>query len=821
MLRLLGRLVAVAFGCAVVAALVACYAAVLLYQGLPSLAPLINYQPNLPLRVYTEDGVLMGEYGEERHTPVKIEDVPVKLREAIVAAEDERFYQHHGIDYAGIVRAAIADLRGGGALQGASTITMQIARNFFLTREKTFARKIYEALLALKIDHELSKDQILDLYVNQIYLGEGAYGFPAAADNYFKKSLKELTIGEMAILAGLPKAPSQNNPRTNRAGAKVRRDYVLGRMHALKYLSDAEYAAAVAEPIKVRAHPANFPVRAQYVAELVRQFVYGIYHEAAYSLGLSVYTTIRSADQKAADSALREGVLEYDRRHGYRGPEAQVDLPADASPSAAVVERALRARDSINGLLPAVVLQARPWAVKAVLKGGETIEIRHAGLELVRGWLAERADPKRRLRRGALIRVDHDAKGKWQIDQLPQVEAALVSMDSHNGDIRALVGGFDFSQNKFDHVTQALRQVGSSFKPFIYSAALERGFDPASIIDDVPTTFDSEATGLKPWTPGNYEGDFLGPISMRTALAKSRNVASARVLQTIGISYARDYVLRFGFPPAEVPPYLSMVLGVGSIRPLTMAAAYAVFANGGYRITPVLITKMVDRDGNILMQTPPADANPPEPIIDPRNAFLMRSMMHSVIMEGTAHAAVELGRSDLAGKTGTTNDFTDAWFDGFNPDLVAVVWVGFDQPRTLGKHETGARAALPIWMKYMGTMLKDVPEQPPVVPDGIVQLAIDPSTGLPDPHSKVKDYFYAESVPLANPAATTSAASPASSPILSSVPSSAPSPTRSPIISPIPAPIPAPIPRPIPSPAPLVSPAPAPSTAARSPPSTL
>ena len=756
MLRLLGRAVAVAAGCVVVAVLVAGYAAILEYQQLPSLAPLINYHPNLPLRVYTEDGVLMGEYGEERRAPVKIEDVPVKLREAIVSAEDERFYQHHGIDYVGILRAALADLRGGGSRQGASTITLQIARNFFLTRQKTFARKIYEALLALKIEHELSKDQILDLYVNQIYLGERAYGFAAAADIYFSKSLKELTVSEMAVLAGLPKAPSQNNPRANPAGAKVRRDYVLRRMHDLKYLSDAEFAAATAEPIKVRAHPASFPVRAQYVAELVRQFVYGIYQEAAYSLGLTVYTTIRSEDQTAADQALREGVLEYDRRHGYRGPEGKVELPVDSSLSAALIERTLRARDEINGLLPAVVLEASPEAVKASLQGGEAIEIRGAALRLVSRWVSNRADPERRLRRGAVIRVERDAQDKWQIDQLPQVEAALVSMDPHDGAIRALVGGFDFSQNKFDHVTQALRQVGSSFKPFIYSAALEKGFDPASIIDDVPTTFDSEATGLKPWTPGNYEGDYLGPISMRTALAKSRNVASARILQAIGVPYARDYVLRFGFPQEEVPPYLSMVLGVGSIRPLTMAAAYAVFASGGYRITPVLITKMVDREGNILMQIPSTDSDTQgrEPVIDPRNAFLMTNMMQAVIRRGTGREAMQLGRSDLAGKTGTTNDFTDAWFDGFNPNLVTVVWVGFDQPRTLGKHETGAKAALPIWMKYMGTMLKGVPEQPLAVPDGIVQVAIDPSTDLPDAHSKVKDYFYAESVPLPEPAAT-------------------------------------------------------------------
>jgi len=766
MLRLLGRIVAMTGGAVIIAVLVAGYAAILEYSKLPSLAPLINYHPDLPLRVYTEDGVLIGEYGQERRPPVKIEDVPVKLREAILAAEDERFYQHHGIDFVGIARAAIADIRGGAALEGASTITMQIARNFFLTPQKTFGRKIHEALLALKIEHELSKNQILDLYVNQIYLGERAYGFPAAADVYFRKSLKQLTVAEMAILAGLPKAPSRDNPRASPARAKVRQDYVLGRMHALKYLSDAEYAAALAEPLRLRAHPNSFPVRAQYVAELVRQYVYGMYRDEAYSLGLSVYTTIRSADQKAADSALRDGVLEYDRRHGYRGPEGKVALPAGSSLSAALVERTLRDRDDINGLLPAVVLQAGPKAVKAALKGGKVVEIRGAGLQLARRWIGNHADPKRRLLRGAVIRVERDTRGKWQIAQLPQVEAALVSMDPHNGAIRALVGGFDFSQNNFDHVTQALRQVGSSFKPFIYSAALEKGFDPATIIDDVPTTFDSEATGSKPWTPGNYEGDFLGPISMRTALAKSRNVASARILQAIGVPYARDYVRRFGFPLAEVPPYLSMVLGVGSIRPLTMAAAYAVFANGGYRVTPVLITRMVDREGNVLMQTPSAnsDTQAGEPVIDPRNAFLMTNMMQAVITQGTAREAMQLGRTDLAGKTGTTNDFTDAWFDGFNPNLVAVVWVGFDQPRSLGKHETGARAALPIWIKYMGTMLKGTPDQPLAVPDGIVQVAIDPGTGLPDPQSKVNDYFYAESVPLPEPSAQTPTASPSTFP---------------------------------------------------------
>jgi penicillin-binding protein 1A len=746
MLRALGRVVTVAAGGVVVAVLVVGYAAMLEYERLPSLEPLINYHPNLPLRVYTEDGALIGEYGEERRAPVEIDDVPAKLREAILAAEDDRFYQHHGIDYVGILRAAVANLRSNGSLQGASTITMQLARNFFLTREKTFARKFYEALLALKIEHEFTKNQILELYVNQIYLGARAYGFAAAADIYFGKSLDELTVAEMATLAGLPKAPSRDNPLTNPARAKVRQEYVLRRMRELKYLTDIEFATALAEPLQLRARPTSFPVRAEYVAEMIRQVVFDTYQDAAYSLGLSVYTTIRSADQSAAERALREGVFEYDRRHGYRGPEDNVELPIDSPLSAALLGRTLRARDEVNGLLPAVVLEVSPKTVTASLTGGQVVEIRDVGLQFVTRWVSDKADPKQRLRRGAVIRVERDTQGKWQIVQLPEVEAALVS----------IVGGFDFSRNNFNHVTQALRQPGSSFKPFIYSAALEKRFNPATIINDVPTTFNSLATGLRSWTPGNYEGDYLGPISMRTALAKSRNVASARILQAIGVSYARDYILRFGFSPAEVPPYLSMVLGVGSVPPLKMAAAYAVFANGGYRVAPVLITRIMDREGKVLMETQSthSDTQGQEPIIDPRNAFLIRSMMQDVIRRGTGSQAMQLGRTDLAGKTGTTDNFTDAWFDGFNSDLVAVVWVGFDKPRSLGKHEVGAKAALPIWMKYVGTVLKDTPVQPLAIPDGVVHVAINPGTGRPDSDSAVKEYFYAESVPQSEPAAT-------------------------------------------------------------------
>ncbi|MHB8727210.1 MAG: penicillin-binding protein 1A [Casimicrobiaceae bacterium] len=748
-MRFVARLAGIVGGIVVVAMLLGAFAAMLLYNSLPSLDPLVHYRPHLPLRVFTADGVLIGEFGEERRAPVKFADIPTRLRDAIIAAEDDRFYQHHGIDYAGIVRAAIADLRSNTSLQGASTITMQVARNFYLTREKTLARKIREALLALKIDHELTKDQILELYVNQIYLGERAYGFAAAADIYFGKPLDQLTLAEVGILAGLPKAPSRDNPIANPARAKERQRYVLRRMHELKYITDSELGAATAEPLQLRPRRADFAVRAAYVAEMVRQVVFDTYQEGAYSLGLSVYTTIRSADQDIAERALRDGVLEYDRRHGYRGPEDHVELPADAAVAAGIIARALRARDEVNGLVPAIVLEAGQKALEASLQGAQVIEVRD-GLEWISRPARNRAGPRHRLRRGDVIRVERGDKGQWQLTQLPEVEAALVAIDPHDGAILALVGGFDQSQNNFNHVTQALRQPGSSFKPFIYSAALEKGFTPATIIDDVPTTFQSMATGLRPWTPGNYERDYLGPISMRTALAKSRNVASARILQSIGVSYARDYVERFGFSPAEVPPYLSMVLGVGSVPPLKMATAYAVFANGGHRVTPFLFTRVLDRDGKALLETPsPGQATHGPLIIDPRNAFLMTSMMQDVIRRGTAARAMQLGRTDLAGKTGTTENFTDAWFDGFNSSVVAVTWMGFDKPRSLGRNEVGARAALPIWMKFMGGVLKNSPPQTLAMPEGIAQVAIDPRSGLPtvDGAGTTKEYFYTESLP--------------------------------------------------------------------------
>ena len=749
---------AVLVGLVAVVVLAALLAALLIFPRLPSLDPLTNYRPRLPLRVFTADNVLIGEFGEEWRDPVRINAIPLKLRQAILAAEDDRFYQHGAIDYPGVLRAAWADVSGGSEVQGASTITMQVARNFFLGREKTIKRKLYEVLLALKIEGTFSKDQILELYVNQIYLGERAYGFAAAAEVYFGKPLDKLSLGEMAVLAALPKAPSHDNPVASPERAIERRGYVLRRMHELKFVSDGEYRAARDEPLKVRTERLSFAVDAAYVAEMARQAMFERYQDAAYSKGLSVYTTIRADEQFAADQAVRQGVLDYDHRHGYRGPEGQVDLRGDQAALNEALQKSLEDEHEVNGLEPGVVLEANPVRVKAYLKDGERIDVRDDGLRFAQQALSAKLPPTLRLRRGSLIRVEQNAKGFWQISQLPEVEAALVSIDPHDGAIRGLVGGFDFDRNKFNHVTQALRQPGSSFKPFIYSAALERGYSPSMIVDDTPITFDSEATGWKPWTPSNYEHDFLGPISMRTALVKSRNVASARILQAIGIPYARDFVTRFGFSAEQVPPYLTMVLGVGSVTPLQMAQAYAIFANTGYRITPYFIDRVVDRDGNVVQRNVPARAGQDtERAIDARNAFIMTSIMQDVIRRGTAARAMQLGRHDLAGKTGTTSDFTDAWFDGFNGDLVAVTWIGFDQPRSLGKGEVGARAALPIWMSYVGRVLRGKPETELSMPGGVVRVPTNPGTDqvLDGGQGGLSDYIYQEDVPsLSTPGET-------------------------------------------------------------------
>ncbi len=725
------------------------YAMVVAYPNLPSLEALTSYQPKIPLQIFSVEGDLIGEFGEEKRAFVKIDQTPDILRKAIIAAEDERFYEHGGVDYIGVVRAALSNFAAASARQGASTITMQVARNFFLSTEKTFSRKFNEALLAFKIEHSLTKDEILQLYINQIYLGQRAYGFGAAALVYFGKPLDQLNLGEIAMLAGLPKAPSRYNPVINMNRAKQRQLYVLRRMLELNHINDEQFKLAEAHPIIVTRQVQEFATRADHFAEMVRQAIYDAYKEQAYTRGFRVYTTLSKVHQDAAYRALRQGVLQYDARQNYRGAEGYFDLPKEEIGEEAL-EDALQDELESDDIYPGIVLEVDAKVVKAYRKGGEFVTVTGEGLKFASRMIGSRAPAKVRLRRGALIRVQPDEKGGWKIVQLPQVEAALVSVDTNDGAIRAMVGGFDFYRNKYNHVTQARRQPGSSFKPFIYSAALEKGFTPATIINDAPLTIDASETGSVNWEPRNFDGTFDGPIRMRTALTRSKNLVSIRILQAITPQYAQDYIARFGFDPKQHPPYLTMALGAGSTTPLEMVMGYSVFANGGFRVAPYFIERIEDAQGEILGKANPIQVGKgAERVIDARNAFIMANMMQDVIRGGTGARAMALGRIDLAGKTGTTNEQMDAWFAGFQRNLTTVVWMGYDIPRTLGDHETGAVAALPIWMSYMGTVLKGQAEELWVAPQGVVAVAINPQTGLRDPHAATPmiEYFYHENVP--------------------------------------------------------------------------
>jgi penicillin-binding protein 1A len=731
-----------------VAAGVAALTVVLLWPNLPSLEVLTDYRPKIPLRIYSAEGDLIGEFGEEKRAVVKIQDVPQVLKAAILAAEDDRFYQHGGVDYTGVARAAIANLQG--RREGASTITMQVARTFFLTREKTFARKLSEVLLAFKIEANLTKDQILELYINQIFLGQRAYGFGSASQVYFGKSLGELTAAEAAMLAGLPQAPSRQNPIVNAKRAKERQHYVLRRMHDVGWLAPEQYKAALVEPLKLNPNQRDsFAFGADYVAEMARVAVVEQYGESAYVSGLRVHTTVRRRDQEAANAGLRQGIIEYDRRHGYRGPEAQASLPGPGEKADEAIEEALQEREVLGELMPAVVIEASQKEVKAVMRRGETVTVSGDGLKFAARALADR-NPDRAIRRGSVIRVQAGEKGAWSITQLPKVEAALVALDPNNGAILGLAGGFDFNANKFNHATQAWRQPGSSFKPFIYSAALEKGFTPATVLNDAPFVIEAAKTGGQLWEPKNYDGKYEGPMRLRTALAKSKNMVSIRLLQAIGPHYAQDYIQRFGFDPKMHPAYLTMALGAGSVTPLQMASAYAVFANGGYRVKPWFIARIEDDRGQTLYTAKPETAKvDAERVLDERNAFLMTAIMRDVVRSGTATRAMTLGRQDLAGKTGTTNDHVDAWFAGFNGRVVAVSWIGFDTPANLGTNETGGVAALPIWMGYAGRVLKGVPDTEFAPPAGVVAVNINPVTGLREPSgaSRTTEYFYQESQP--------------------------------------------------------------------------
>ena len=694
------------------AAVLAAYVVLVLIPGLPTLEAVTDYRPKLPLRVYTADNVLIGEFGQERRDFVPITEVPPLMKNALLSIEDARFYSHSGVDFIGLARAL-----SGGLREGASTITMQVARNFYLTQERTVTRKLKEALLTYRIEDALTKDQILELYMNQIYLGQRSYGFSSAARTYFGKSLPELSLAQAAMLAGVPKNPLRHNPVANFERAKQRQVVVLRSMLRNAHITQAQFEQASAEPITIKEGP-NVGAHGAYVAEMVRQSVFAQYGEATYSTGLKVVTTINQAEQLAAYESVRRNVLAYDQRHGYRGPEAVLDWPADEDARGEAVDALLQKHPSSDGLLPAVVTDVVGKSLKADLASGESILITAEGLGFAAVALQANASKAVRIRPGALIRVVQTRNMKWAVSQLPEVDAAYVSLNAQSGAYRALVGGFDFRRKNFNHATSAWRQPGSSIKPFIYSAALERGFAPATLINDVQLS--TTTTESLKWDPRNDDGKYDGPIRMQDALAQSKNVVSVRILKAIGVGYARDFLPRFGFDADKHPENLTLALGTGLVTPVQLAAAYGVFANGGYRVSPWLIQRVSDAKGKLLFESD-KPATPPEEArtLDARNAFVTDSMLREVTRSGTgAQASVKLERHDLAGKTGTTSDAVDGWFAGYANNIVSVAWMGYDEPRSLGTREFGATLALPIWIDAMrqalvGTAAREraVPEQ--------------------------------------------------------------------------------------------------------------
>ncbi len=726
---------------------------------LPSVDSLHELKLGTPLRVYSQDGALIGEFGAERRDPLRYDQLPPRLVQAFLAAEDDRFFEHAGVDLQGLLRASLVLATTGEKRQGGSTITMQLARNVFLSPERSFTRKIKEILLALKIERELSKQQILELYLNRIFLGNRAYGVGAAAQVYFGKDVDQLSLGETATLAGLPKAPSRDNPISDPRRARERRDYVLRRMHELHFINDESYQLAQAEPLTAHQHFAAVQLEAGYIAEMVRAEMVAKYGEAAYTDGYSVYTTLDSTRQKAATAALRGGILAYEERHGYRGPEARLPAPLlaklDGDPADQAIQAQLEALPQAASLVAGVVLQFSSDHIRVQTKTG-AVDLPKTGFE----W-ARLTDAKP-LNRGDIVRLAL-VGGAWRLAQLPKVESALIALNPTDGAIQALVGGYDFYLGSYNRVTQAKRQPGSGFKPFLYSAALAKGYTPASVFLDAPVVYVS-ANPDDDWRPGNYEGKFDGPMRLREALAESRNLVSIRVLQAVGIEYAIDFATKFGLPKDRLPADLTLALGSASLTPWEMARGYAVFANGGFLVEPYFIQSIKMDDGKEIFRaqpklacpscdTPPditaqpvpgpaaaaaaqaaatpavAEADRAPRVIDADTDYLITSMMHAVVTHGTGAAVRALGRDDLAGKTGTTNDFTDAWFNGFNPSLVAISWIGYDQPATLGRGEVGAKAALPMWMDFMKTALKGVPQYTLPRPPGVVEVPINPANG--------------------------------------------------------------------------------------------
>lgn len=742
-----------------------------LSPNLPSVDSLRSIQLQIPLRVYSADDKLIAEFGEMRRSPIRFDDIPQAFIHALLAAEDDNFANHYGVDITGLMRAATQLLKSGQIQTGGSTITMQVAKNYFLTSERSFSRKINEILLALQIERELSKNEILELYVNKIYLGNRAYGIEAAAQVYYGKPISELSVAQLAMIAGLPKAPSAFNPLVNPARSKERRDWILGRMYRLGSLDESSYRQALAEPETARYHGAKPELDASYIAEMARAEMVGRFGSAAYTDGFRVYTTVSSERQIAANNALNSGLIEYDQRHGYRGPEANLaNAPRDTW-----LQELAKYR-SLSGLQPAAVTQVETSGILVITRDGQEHTVSWDSMKWARPYLGINSMGPRPQRPADVVKVGDVVRIRWQdeaavFSQVPQAQAALVSLDPEDGSIEALAGGFSFGQSNYNRAIQAKRQPGSSFKPFIYSAALDAGYTAASLVNDSPIVFVEQGMD-RIWRPKNDNNTFLGPIRMREALYKSRNLVSIRLLQTMGVDYTINYITRFGFNAQDLPRNLSLALGTATLTPMEIATGWTTFANGGYKIEPYLIQRIEDREGNLLFEANPARVPPretqtadvevhpvqsspdiadgeqtpaaphfAEQVLDERTAYIMTSMLQDVIKRGTGRRALAMGRDDIAGKTGTTNDSIDSWFSGYNADLVTTVWAGFDQPQSLGRNEYGGTVALPIWMNYMGAVLKDMPEHPPAEPDGLLKLRIDPVSGRAATPSTPDAYF--------------------------------------------------------------------------------
>lgn len=690
------------------------------YPKLPSLDSLQHYQPKMPLTIYSADGEVIGIYGEQRREFTKIGDFPEVLRNAVIAAEDKRFYQHWGVDVWGVARAVVGNIVAGGVQSGASTITQQVAKNFYLSSEKTFTRKFNEALLAYKIEQSLSKDKILELYFNQIYLGQRAYGFASAAQIYFNKDVRELTLAEAAMLAGLPKAPSAYNPIVNPERAKLRQKYILNNMLEEKMITLQQRDQALNEELHYERFVQKIDQSALYVAEMVRQELYEKYGEDAYTQGFKVYTTVRTDHQKVATEALRKALRNFDRGSSYRGAESYIDL-SKGEDVEETVSQYLSGLYTVDKMVPAVVLDVtKRKNVVIQLPSGKRVTLDGRSLGFAARAVNNEKMGESRIRRGSVIRVRNNG-GRWVVVQEPLLQGALVSLDAKTGAVRALVGGYDFHSKTFNRAAQAMRQPGSTFKPFVYSAALSKGMTASTMVNDAPISLPGKGANGSVWTPKNSDGRYSGYITLRQALTASKNMVSIRILMSIGVGYAQQYIQRFGFKPSELPASLSMALGTGETTPLKIAEAYSVFANGGYRVSSHVIDKIYDSDGRLRAQMQPlvAGQNAPQ-AIDPRNAYIMYKIMQDVVRVGTARGAAALGRSDIAGKTGTTNDNKDAWFVGFNPDVVTAVYIGFDKPKSMGRAGYGGTIAVPVWVDYMRFALKGGQGKGMKVPEGVV-----------------------------------------------------------------------------------------------------